>query len=408
MGVGPLIALAFVLALLGGTSLAAAQSADDDAAAQRDLGDVIAAIFGGDDDAEADAGRTAEEEEQNETRFLIFPTLGSNPALGVAGGVLATITGYWGDSETTPLSSTLVSASFTTKKQVLIVARSDLYAPNDGWHLTGDWRFYDFVERTHGLGSDQPANTFIDVSYDWYRFHQVVSRPVWGGLEIGVGYHLDARRNIAPRDPPAVLPTALEDPGVESGSSTSSGVSLNLVYDRRDHPLNPERGVLGRVSYAFYRTGLGSELDWDNLQLEGRAYRRLPGRRRQVLSVWGLAWLTRAGEPSYFDLPSVGWDAYGRTGRGYRAGRFRGRDWVYAEAEYRVDLTRNGLLGAAAFVNASRFSDIETNDLQRVVPGGGVGLRIKLDKERRSNLAVDVAWGREGSSGLYLAINEAF
>ena len=30
-----------------------------------------------------------------------------------------------------------------------------------------------------------------------------------------------------------------------------------------------------------------------------------------------MAWLTTEGAPSYFDLPSTGWDLYGRTARGY-------------------------------------------------------------------------------------------
>jgi hypothetical protein len=124
--------------------------------------------------------------------------------------------------------------------------------------------------------------------------------------------------------------------------------------------------------------------------------------------LWATAWLTRAGEPPYFDLPSVGWDMYGRTARGYRAGRFRGRSWVYTELEYRTEVTRNGLIGVVGFLNASTLSDFETRDFQRWQPGGGLGLRVKLDKDRRSNVAIDFAWGREGSKGLYLSLNEAF
>ena len=101
-------------------------------------------------------------------------------------------------------------------------------------------------------------------------------------------------------------------------------------------------------------------------------------------------------------------DTYGRTARGYTAGRFRGHDWVYTELEYRADLTRSDLLGAVAFANASRLSDAEISGSDRWVPAGGAGLRIKLDKDRRSNIAIDVAWGREGSRGLFLAFNEAF
>lgn len=376
----------------------------EDPTPQRDINDVIAKILGRDNSPKDH--NTDSDSDDVGRRFFVFPTLGSNPALGVSFGALTSVTNYWGDPTTTALSSILISTAFTTKRQLLLVARSDYYTPNDAWHLSGDWRYYDFMERTHGLGSNRANVPSVEVGYDWYRFHQVVSRPLWGGLEVGVGYHLDARRNILARDEPQDLGSG--GVGINTGSTTWSGVSLNLIYDRRDHPLNPERGVLGRASYSFYRADFGSDTNWDNLQLEGRMYQRLTGFRRQVLSVWGVAWLTRAGQPPYFDLPSVGWDTYGRTARGYRAGRFRGRDWVYAEVEYRGDLMRNGLLGGVAFVNTSRFSDPTTDEHQRVAHAAGIGIRLKLDKERRSNLALDVAWGRGGSNGVFLAVNEAF
>ena len=383
------------------TGSGAPQAEEDHARGQRDLGDIIAAALGRDDKQD---DSTASDEHAGTRRFLVFPTFGGNPAVGFSAGALAALTHYSGDPSSTTLSSTLVSASVSTQKQVLVVARSDLYTRGNAWHLTGDWRYYDFTERTYGLGSDRTDSAPADVGYAWYRLHQVVSRAVWGGLEVGAGYHLDIRRDITPGDE---LPRAVRQ-NAAAASSTSSGASLNLAYDRRDHPLNPERGAYGRASYAFYRTGLGSGTNWESLQLEGRAYKKLPGRHRKVLSAWAIAWMTRAGLPPLFDLPSVGWDTYNRTARGYRAGRFRGRDWVYAEVEYRTDLTQNGLFGAVAFVNTSRFSDFETGKLQAWAPAAGMGFRIKLDKETRSNIALDFAWGRDGSRGLYLALNEAF
>ena len=78
------------------------------------------------------------------------------------------------------------------------------------------------------------------------------------------------------------------------------------------------------------------------------------------------------------------------------------------ELEYRADLLRNGLIGMVGFVNTSTLSDFESRSFQRWVGGGGFGGRFKLDKERRSNIAVDLAWGREGSFGVFFGLNEAF
>ncbi|MNY41345.1 hypothetical protein D3C86_1761530 [compost metagenome] len=66
-------------------------------------------------------------------------------------------------------------------------------------------------------------------------------------------------------------------------------------------------------------------------------------------------------------------------------------------------------MGGVAFVNASSVSnpDTDLNLFQNIAPAGGIGLRIKLNKETRTNLRLDFAVGRQ-STGVYLNISEAF
>jgi hypothetical protein len=40
-------------------------------------------------------------------------------------------------------------------------------------------------------------------------------------------------------------------------------------------------------------------------------------------------------------------------------------------------------------------------------PAAGFGLRLLLNKHSRTNLTADYGWGKEGSRGLYLGIQEA-
>jgi hemolysin activation/secretion protein len=112
----------------------------------------------------------------------------------------------------------------------------------------------------------------------------------------------------------------------------------------------------------------------------------------------------------YFDLPSTGNDNYGRAGRGYVEGRFRGERLVYGEMEYRGTLTANGLLGMVAFLNLTTVSDQEAGQplFHDVAPGAGVGLRVQMNKRARTNICIDVGVGRQGSKGLYLGLQEVF
>lgn len=124
---------------------------------------------------------------------------------------------------------------------------------------------------------------------------------------------------------------------------------------------------------------------------------------------------TLGGNPPFLDLPSTGWDTYSNTGRGFIQGRFRGKNLVYGEAEYRFGLSRNGLLGGVVFANAESVTElkvvrgvVENGRFEKVVPAVGAGLRLNLNKSARTNLAVDYGFGLDGSRGLALNLGEVF
>jgi len=106
---------------------------------------------------------------------------------------------------------------------------------------------------------------------------------------------------------------------------------------------------------------------------------------------------------------------YGNTGRGFIQGRFRGKNFVYAEAEYRFGITRNRLLGGVVFTNAQSVTELSVmrgrvidGTFEKIAPALGGGLRLSLNKSSRTNLAVDYAFGFDGSHGLALNLGEVF
>lgn len=127
-----------------------------------------------------------------------------------------------------------------------------------------------------------------------------------------------------------------------------------------------------------------------------------------MLGIWSYNWLILNGKPDYLELPSTSWDTNTSTGRGYIQGRFRGAQMVYLEAEYRYQITRDGLLGGVVFVNAESFSSAPGTPLQRFQPAFGPGLRIKLNKTSRTNLAIDYGFGKQRMNGLFIDVGEVF
>ena len=78
--------------------------------------------------------------------------------------------------------------------------------------------------------------------------------------------------------------------------------------------------------------------------------------------------------------------------------------------EYRGTLTPNGLLGFVAFLNTTTVDNRDAGKklFDDFAPAAGFGLRVLLNKHSRTNLISDYGWGKEGSRGLYLGIQEAF
>ncbi|MEJ0082481.1 MAG: hypothetical protein WDM78_16355 [Puia sp.] len=76
-------------------------------------------------------------------------------------------------------------------------------------------------------------------------------------------------------------------------------------------------------------------------------------------------------------LPSTGWDKTFNTGRGYIQGRFRSDNMLDAEAEYRIQLTRNGLFGMVVFTNFESFSNINSWQFGVPAPAGRTGPSYK-------------------------------
>jgi hypothetical protein len=134
--------------------------------------------------------------------------------------------------------------------------------------------------------------------------------------------------------------------------------------------------------------------------------KRIP---RNVIAFWFWGVLVTSGKAPYLALPSITWDTYNRSGRGYIQGRFRGDNMIYEEAEFRYRITTNGLLGGVVFANLTTASNPLTGQkvFNSVAPGYGFGLRIKMNKKDRTNIAIDYGIG-DGFTGVYFNIREAF
>ncbi len=296
---------------------------------------------------------------------------------------------------------------YTQKRQFTLPIVSTIWSKDNEYVFIGDARLYVYPQSTYGLGSNSDIEDKQHMRYNLFRFSEVVMKNIGGDFFLGAGYKLQQHWNITYKMP--------EDDRVSdyvtygpTASSTSSGFSLNALFDSRDNPVNASKGFYAAVQFYTYNKIFGSNNNWQSLIIDVRKYYKLPASSDNVIAFWSYDWLTLSGRPPYLDLPSTSWDTYSTTGRGYIQSRFRGTQMIYLETEYRFKITRNGALGGVVFLNGESFSAAPGTRLESVQPGYGPGVRIKLSKVSKTNLDIDYGFGNQGSKGLFLTIGEVF
>ena len=348
--------------------------------------------------------------------FVIAPTIGSKPTTGLSLGIASNLAFFRGDPQTTHISTANGGVKVTQNKQILAGVKFSVFTDNDRWFLQGDNRVQLTSQSTYGLGTDTLVTDAVSTKYHYTRLFEAAYRQVSRRLFVGAGINIETHGDVRPGTTKAAASwdqsafvTYSDSHQLPLTTQTSSGTSLNLLFDNRDGGINSSRGWLANANYrTFFKGFLGGDSTWQDLYLDARTYRSLTSDGRHKLAFWGIGDFVTGGTAPYLDLPTIGTD--GRSGRGYGEGRFRGEQLLYGEVEYRGTISPNGLIGMVAFLNTTTVSNTLSHEQlgDSFATGAGIGLRVLLNKRSRTNLCADYGWGTQGSRGFYLAIQEAF
>jgi len=351
--------------------------------------------------------------EKNKSENLHIHFSGApSPSYSLATGIAFNVTGsfafYVSEDRKTNISSILLSPIITAKQQLVAPLQFSIWTKDNKFNIQGDWRFLKYPEATYGLGGTTTDADAVQLDYDQIRVYTFVLKTLGKNFYAGLGYQYDNHWNIAQLNVPANTVTAFDKYGY-SKSSISSGPSVDLLFDTRTNSLNPEAGsTYANIVFRQNLHALGSDANWSSLLIDARKYFHLSDRSNNILAFWSYNWLTVNGNPPYMDLPSTGWDAYSNTGRGYIQSRFRAKNMVDLESEYRFGIMRNGLLGGVVFANAQAYSESAGNLFKPIIPGWGAGLRIRFNKFSKTNICLDYGFGLHGSNGLFVNLGEVF
>lgn len=345
-------------------------------------------------------------------KHIYFSFLPLSEVPGGTGRALVTSTTagtYFGPKATTNLSSATFAPYWNFASRFGLPLRTSVWLPDNTWTIQGDIRFLRYPQYTWGLGTSNSYSQSTLVDYNYVRFYQSALKRLQPYLFAGVGYALDFHSNIHADDAQTNLAQFTGYTHGTSGSSLSSGITFNLLYDTRNNVVNPLPGAYANIVYRVNPTFLGSNDFSHSLYVDLRKYVPLnPGNplQQNTLAFWGYFWTAFNRNTPYLDLPSIGWDPYNRSGRGIDQNRYRGENLLYFESEYRRDITSDGFLGFVVFANVNTVSGSGTM-FTSWHPAAGTGLRVKFNKVTRTNLGIDYGFS-SNYHAILLNLGEAF
>jgi hypothetical protein len=370
---------------------------------EKDVIDILKTIFKT-DQKKADSSRV-----KKKIQFSLIPVAGSVAGGGTAVATTFNAAFYTGNESTTSLSTITFSPWFTLKGKFVLPFRNLVWLPNDRLLWKGDTRFMIYPQYTWGLGGNTQHDDKVLLEYNYLRLYHSFLKKTGKNFFLGAGYDFDYHFNATLENDSSVLkdiPLFEYENGFRE-NTVSSGPVFNLLMDSRHNSVNPVGGFYLAFDYRFNPKFLGSTFDWQSVLIDFRKYFSFSSKRQNLLALWSYYWAVTNGKAPYLDLPSIGWDYYSRSGRGFQQNRYRGRSLYYLESEYRRDITSNGFWGFVVFGNVHSVSEYQSKSFQYWHPGAGLGLRIKFNKISRTNIGLDVGFSKN-YTGFYVLLGEAF
>ena len=332
------------------------------------------------------------------SRIFVLPYLGSAPETGLQFGATVFRVRQPADTSTRPSTAQLF-ASYTAKHQERVFAELDRWSAGSDWHVVSRAEWQRFPLPFYGFGDRAPESAEEFYTPTALIGSVLVQRRVEGPLYLVGGYSAQKSR-IRSTSPGGTLGTG-QVFGDSGGVLTL--LQAGALWDDRDDVFAATSGNFVQLTESYSTSTLGSDYTFRRFVADARHF--LPLGSGRVLAVQGVAEMT-GGRAPFDQLALVGNSDYLR---GYTRGRFRDRDLIAAQAEYRAPLV--GRLGWTVFGGAGRIAS-EPSDLfardARTLPSYGIGARWKLFAGSRSDIRVDYARAGDGQSGIYVALNEAF
>ncbi len=338
---------------------------------------------------------------EKEKRWAVFPVISSEDETSWQFGVFGMH--FFPKSETiTTRPKIEFCGIMSVKKQIEVSVSPDIWFNKDKDHLTAEIEGKKWPSSVYAIGQDSPdssqkyeANIAICKVEYAHRFVK--------GLSAGVHYRYmyysvdNSKEGI------------LAGPGIVGRDGGNvSGLGLSVSYDTRNHKVWPTKGTYLSFRPQFNYSFFGSEFNFSSWNFKARRF--VPVFGKSVIGVAGQLNMKRGNIP-FFNLSKPDGAV---ILRGINSSRYRDRDFIGGQVEYRSPFLKSkklkwfGPVAFTAFAEAgqvtNKLSDLKKDQFMYSV---GVGYRYCVVRDELINFRMDFSYVDNGF-GFLLEFEEAF
>ncbi len=332
-------------------------------------------------------------------QVLFFPVLTRSIETDWSFGVASSSTFRFSKKDTASRTSNFQALIlYSLKKQFVAAINGAQYFHNEKFILNEQMSYSSFPDKFWGLG--KYSKDIDEESYNFKQYYIYLHLMRHLGNNIYFGLLFEAQRLLEIDYKKGGLFDQQQVPG--RTPYKIAGLGLSLTYDNRNNAFSPDKGYFAQLYFNNFNSFLGSDYAYTNIVIDLRKF--ISFNQKNVLALQTYSYTNLGKEVPLRSLATLG--GMGSM-RGYYDGRFRDRQQLVFQAEWRHSLNKR--FGAVAFGNfgdvGHNITDFSFNDLKYTY---GAGIRYAINKSERLNLRVDYGIGPGNNRGFYFQLGEAF
>ncbi|MEN8193744.1 MAG: BamA/TamA family outer membrane protein [Bacteroidota bacterium] len=343
-----------------------------------------------------DSTTTVDTTKQKMFEWFAFPFIFYTPEVNFAFGAGGIAYFRTSMKKGTRPSKIISSAYYSINDQYLVSLTPSVFFNRNRNEASSEIYFEKKIDEFYGIGNNSSEISTPDYQYENFSVSARIKQEFLGKLKVVAVYEFmnyyiaDIREN----------PYLNNDVIYGSDGGVNSGLGYGITLDNRNNIFYPSHGTLLEFNAVYFASVFGSDYNFDRYIFDLRYYRAL-SKNNDIIALQGYAAHTIGSSP-FYALPKLGGQ---HMMRGYYEGRYRDKNYLTAQIEY-----RKTLLNRINFILFLGFGDVgkDLNDfsLPKLKYSFGGGLRYVLDENEKLNIRVDIGYG--DSVGFYFGVEEAF